>query len=139
MYGPGFFTGSLIRRFGVLRVIGAGIALIAGCVAVALNGTTLAHFTAALVLLGVGWNFMYTGGTTLLTESARPDERAKTQGANDVFMLATMGLSSFSSGALLNAAGWERMNLGVLPVLLIVAAAVAGLAMLRRRSGRAEA
>jgi predicted MFS family arabinose efflux permease len=139
MYGPGFFTGSLIRRFGVLQVIGAGITLIAGCVAVALNGTTLLHFTAALVLLGVGWNFMYTGGTTLLTESYRPDEKAKTQGANDVFMLATMGISSFSSGALLNAAGWERMNLGVLPVLLIVAAAAAGLAMLRRRSGRAAA
>jgi MFS family permease len=139
MYGPGFFTGSLIRRFGVLQVIGAGTALVAGCVAVALSGTTLLHFTAALVLLGVGWNFMYTGGTTLLTESARPDEKAKTQGANDVFMLATMGISSFSSGALLNAAGWERMNLGVLPVLLIVAAAAAGLAMLRRRPGRAAA
>ena len=69
MYAPGFVTGSLIRRFGVLNVILAGIALVAACVAVALNGITVTHFLVALALLGVGWNFMYTGGTTLLTES----------------------------------------------------------------------
>jgi MFS family permease len=133
MYGPGFFTGSLIRRFGVLRVIGAGVALMAGCVAVALHGTTIAHFLIALVLLGIGWNFMYTGGTTLLTETYQPSEKARTQGANDFFILATMSVSSFSSGALLSAAGWERMNLGALPVLLVVAAAVGWLAAQRRR------
>jgi MFS family permease len=133
MYGPGFFTGSLIRRFGVLKVIAGGIVLIAVCVGVALHGTTVAHFTVALVLLGIGWNFMYTGGTTLLTESYRPNEKARTQGANDFFILATMGISSFSSGALLSAAGWETMNLGALPVLLAVAGAVAWLAALRRR------
>jgi predicted MFS family arabinose efflux permease len=134
MYGPGFFTGSLIRRFGVLKVIAGGIVLIAACVGVALHGTTVAHFTVALVLLGIGWNFMYTGGTTLLTESCRPNEKARTQGANDFFILATMGISSFSSGALLSAAGWETMNLGALPVLLAVAGAVAWLAAQRRRT-----
>jgi MFS family permease len=139
MYGPGFFTGSLIRRFGVLKVIGGGVALIAACVAVALHGTTVAHFVVALVLLGVGWNFMYTGGTTLLTESYQPSEKARTQGANDFFILATMGISSFSSGALLSTAGWETMNLGALPVLLVVATAVAWLAGQRRRAGRAAA
>jgi hypothetical protein len=138
MYGPGFFTGSLIRRFGVLQVIAGGVALIACCVAVALHGTTVAHFTVALVLLGVGWNFMYTGGTTLLTDSYQPNEKARTQGANDFLMLATMGVSSFSSGALLSAAGWERMNLGALPVLLVVVAALTWLGVLRRRAGHAS-
>ncbi len=83
MYAPGFVTGSLINRFGVLKMILAGIAVMAGGAAVALNGNDLAHFVVALVLIGVGWNFMYTGGTTLLTESYAPAEKARTQGAND--------------------------------------------------------
>jgi len=139
MYAPGFFTGSLIRRFGVLRVILAGIVLIGACVAVALNGNTIAHFLAALVLLGVGWNFMYTGGTTLLTESYRPAEKAKTQGANDFAVFATMGISSASSGALVSLAGWERMNAVALPVLATVALAVGWLAWLRRHRQRRSA
>jgi MFS family permease len=138
MYAPGFFTGALIRRFGVLNVILAGVALVAGCVAVALNGDTLAHFVAALVLLGVGWNFMYTGGTTLLTETYDPAEKAKTQGTNDFAVFATMGVSSFSSGALVSLAGWERMNAAALPVLVIVAVAVIWLAR-RRAAGTAAA
>jgi len=132
MYAPGFVTGSLIRRFGVLQVILAGVALIGVCIAVALNGNTVAHFLAALALLGVGWNFMYTGGTTLLTASYRPAEKAKTQGANDFAVFATMGISSASSGALVSLAGWERMNAAALPVLAIVALAVAWLAWLRK-------
>jgi MFS family permease len=136
MYAPGFVTGSLIRRFGTLRVILAGVALVAGCVAVALNGTTVAHFWVALVLLGIGWNFMYTGATTLLTESYRPAEKAKTQGANEFIVFTTMGISSFSSGALVSAAGWEAMNAAALPVLAVVALGVFWLAWLR--SGRAR-
>jgi len=136
MYAPGFVTGGLIRRFGVLRVILAGVALVGVCIAVALNGNTIAHFLAALVLLGIGWNFMYTGGTTLLTESYRPAEKAKTQGANDFAVFATMGVSSVSSGALVSMAGWERMNAAALPVLAIVALAVAWLGWLRRRHHR---
>jgi MFS family permease len=133
MYAPGFFTGSLIKRFGVLNVIVAGCAVIALGVAIALTGTSVAHFTAALVLLGIGWNFMYTGGTTLLTESYRPVEKAKTQGANDLIQFLVMGVSSFSSGALVSAAGWEAMNIGALPILAAVALAAAWLAWLRRR------
>jgi MFS family permease len=133
MYAPGFVTGSLIRRFGVLGVILAGVALMAGCVLVALAGTTIAHFWAALVLLGVGWNFMYTGGTTLLTETYRPAEKARAQGANDLAVFATMGVSSFSSGALVSAAGWEAMNAAALPVLAVVALAVGWLAWRRPR------
>ena len=133
MYAPGFVTGSLIRRFGTLKVILAGVAFIVGCVAVALNGTTIAHFWIALVLLGIGWNFMYTGATTLLTESYRPAEKARAQGANDFIMFTTMGISSFSSGALVSAAGWEAMNAAALPVLAVVVVAVGWLAWLRGR------
>ncbi len=136
MYAPGFFTGDLIKRFGVLRVIVAGIALMAGCAVAATAGNTIAHFLAALVLLGVGWNFMYTGATTLLTESYTPAERAKTQGANDFIMFTTMGISSFASGALVSSAGWERMNLGAIPVLAVALAAVAWLAWRGRRLPR---
>ncbi len=124
MYAPGFVTGSLIRRFGVLNVILAGIVLVAGCVAVALNGNTVAHFMVALALVGVGWNFMYTGGTTLLTESYSPAEKARTQGANDFIVFASMAVSSLASGALLSLAGWEAMNRGVLPFLALIAAVV---------------
>jgi MFS family permease len=132
MYAPGFFTGSLIRRFGVLNVILAGILLVAACVAVALNGNTVAHFLAALALVGVGWNFMYTGGTTLLTEAYAPAEKARTQGANDFIVFATMALSSLASGALVSAAGWETMNRAVLPFLAMIAAVVLWHARRRR-------
>ena len=124
MYAPGFVTGTLINRFGVLRMILAGIAVMAGGTAVALNGNDLAHFVVALVLIGVGWNFMYTGGTTLLTESYAPAEKARTQGANDFFMFSIMAVSSFSSGAMVSAAGWEVMNVVALPILALIAAVV---------------
>jgi MFS family permease len=133
MYAPGFFTGTLIRRFGVLEVIIAGVAVVAACVAVALQGTTVAHFVVALALLGIGWNFMYTGGTTLLTEAYAPAEKARTQGANDLFVFATMGVSSLASGALVTAAGWEAMNRAVLPALALIAGAALWLAWRRRR------
>ena len=132
MYAPGFVTGSLIGRFGAPRVILAGVALMGACVWVALAGISVPHFTVALVLLGIGWNFMYTGGTTLLTEAYRPGERARTQGANDAVVFTMMGLSSFSSGALVSVAGWERMNAAMIPLLLIVAGAVLWLMRLRR-------
>jgi len=124
MYAPGFFTGSLIKRMGMLRVIVAGVVLMAAGSLVALNGVTLAHFVAALVLVGIGWNFMYTGGTTLLIESYAPAEKARTQGANDFIVFSIMGVSSFSSGALVSAAGWEVMNWGALPVLVLIAGVV---------------
>ena len=136
MYAPGFFTGDLIKRLGVLRVILAGVALMAMSTLIALNGDSVAHFTLALVVLGVGWNFMYTGGTTLLTEAYSPDERAKTQGANDFIVFTIMGISSFSSGALVSAAGWETMNRGVLPFLAVVAAAVLWFGWRRMQAAR---
>jgi MFS family permease len=124
MFAPGFFTGSLIRRFGVLQVILVGIVLVALCAAIALNGITVTHFLVALALLGIGWNFMYTGGTTLLTEAYAPAEKARVQGTNDFIVFATMGVTSLASGAMVSAAGWEAMNRAVLPVLAAIAAAV---------------
>jgi MFS family permease len=132
MYAPGFFTGSLMRRFGVLNVILAGVILVALCAVIALQGTTVAHFLVALAALGLGWNFMYTGGTTLLTEAYAPAEKARVQGANDFIVFATMGVSSFASGAMVSAAGWEAMNRAVLPVLALIAAAVVWFAWRRR-------
>ena len=140
MYAPGFVTGTLIKRFGVLRVIVAGTALMAGCVAVALSGNRIGHFWTALVLLGVGWNFMYTGGTTLLTEAYTPAEKAKAQGLNDFTVFAVMGVSSFASGALVNTAGWETMNAGALPFVAAVAIAASWFGLTcRRRVGRSPA
>jgi len=133
MYAPGFFTGSMIKRFGPLRMIIAGALFMVGCVAVSLSGSQIWHFWAALVLLGVGWNFMYTAGTTLLTETYTPAEKAKTQGVNDAIVFTVMLVSSFSSGALVSAAGWERMNLGALPLLVVVACATLWLAWMRTR------
>jgi MFS family permease len=131
MYGPGFVTGTLISRFGVLKVIGAGIALTAGAIAVALHGITVAHFVVALILLGLGWNFMYTGGTTLLTESYAPTERAHVQGVNDLIVFVTMGVSSLTSGALIAAGGWDVANWAGVPVLAVIAIAVTALAWQR--------
>jgi hypothetical protein len=131
MYGPGFVTGTLITRFGVLKVIGAGIALTAGAIAVALNGITVAHFVLALILVGLGWNFMYTGGTTLLTESYAPTEKAHVQGVNDLILFVTMGISSLTSGALVAAGGWDVANWAAIPVLAVIAIAVTALAWQR--------
>jgi MFS family permease len=133
MYAPAFFTGGLIKRFGVLPVIGGGIVVLAAGSLVALHGTTVAHFVAALVLVGVGWNFMYTGGTVLLGESHSATEKARAQGANDFLVFAVMGVSSFSSGALLSSAGWQVMNWAALLVLALAAAMVASFGHARRR------
>ncbi len=132
MYAPGFFTGSLIRRFGVLNVILAGTVLVGLCTAVALNGTTVAHFVVALALLGIGWNFMYTGGTTLLTECYAPAEKARAQGANDFIVFSTMLVSSLASGAMVSTVGWETMNRAMLPFLVLIAGAVVWLGWRRR-------
>jgi MFS family permease len=125
MYAPGFFTGNLIKRFGVLRIMAAGVALNFVCVAIALSGHEVMHFWWALFLLGVGWNFLYVGGTTLLTETYRPEERAKVQGINDSCVFATMAVSSFSSGLLLHADGWTMLNrISLVPLALLLTALI---------------
>jgi MFS family permease len=133
MFAPSFVTGSLIARFGVLQVMGTGVAIMFACVAVGLSGQLVMNFWVALVLLGLGWNFMYVGGSALLTEQYRPSEKAKAQGMNEITIFAVQALSSFSSGVLVNAAGWNVLNYIALPLLVTAAASLAWLA-LRRRS-----
>lgn len=132
MFGPSFFTGTLIRRFGVLQVMAAGALLLYAVVAIALSGISVPHFWLALVLLGIGWNFLYIGGTTLLTDACSPAERAKTQGANDSIIFLTMMVTSFGSGVLIDAKGWEVLNWLALPFITVAAAAVLWLLARRR-------
>lgn len=131
MYAPSFFTGSLINRFGVLNIILAGIVLLFGSIVAALSGTHLIHFWAALFILGVGWNFMYVGASSLLTECYTPAERAKTQAANDFLVFCTMAVSSASSGLLMSKSGWHAVNYGSIPFLVL--AAIATFWLIRRR------
>jgi MFS family permease len=119
MYCPSFFTGSLIARFGAERVVAAGLLLLTGCAVVALSGTSIGHFWLALVLLGVGWNFGFIGGTELVTETYRPEERAKVQALNDFLVFGSVAVASFSSGQMLFIGGWNALNLVVLPVALV--------------------
>ena len=117
MFVPSFFTGHLIKRFGELPIMGIGAALNFACVAIALSGVDLMQFLAALLLLGVGWNFLFTGATALFTTAYSPEERNKAQGAMDTCIFATMALTSFSSGALITTQGWTWLNLGsLLPI-----------------------
>ena len=120
MFVPSFFTGHLIKRFGALPVMTVGALLNLVCVAVALSGVDLMQFLVALFVLGVGWNFLYTGGTTLFTQAYRPEEKNRAQGVMDVCVFGTMVLSSFASGALVTTQGWTLLNLGsLLPMGLV--------------------
>jgi MFS family permease len=132
MFAPSFVTGHLIARFGVLRVIGVGALLTGLCAGVALSGASFAHFWVALVLLGIGWNFMFVGATALLTASHTPAERTKAQAANDVIVFGSVAVTSLASGAIHHLFGWAVLNYAVLPALALALAALAWLA--RRRA-----
>ena len=131
MFVPSFFTGRLIKRFGVLPIMTVGLLLNIACVAFALSGNDVMHFLGALMVLGVGWNFLYIGGTTLATRAWRPEERTQGQAALDFCVYTTMTLTSFSSGALVTTGGWQAMNLGALLPLGLMALALLWLARLR--------
>ena len=132
MFAPSFFTGALIRRYGVLTIMFCGMLLEVGSVLIGLVGVQVVHFWWALTLLGVGWNFLYIGGTTLLTECYRPSEKAKAQGTHDFLVFITTALASFSSGLLINRAGWELLNIAALPFLALVGFAIIWLTRKRR-------
>jgi len=120
MFAPGFFTGHLIKRFGALPIMGVGVVLNGVCIAVALTGVDLMQFLVALFALGVGWNFLFTGSTTLALTAYRPEERDKAQGVLNFCVFATLALSSLSSGVLVTTQGWTWLNLGsIAPVLLM--------------------
>jgi len=127
MFAPGFFTGHLIRRFGALPVMAVGLALNLACVMVALSGVELRHFGFALALLGVGWNFLFTGSTTLALTSYAPEEKDRAQAALNFFIFATLALTSFASGVLVTTQGWTLLNLGSLVPIAIVGIGLVGL------------
>lgn len=133
MFVPSFFTGALLRRFRTTSVMLAGVLLFAAQVAVVTSGIRFGDYVVGLVLLGVAWNFMFVGGSTLLMETYRPSERGAAQGLNDFLVVGVSVLSSFSAGALLEGLGWRGLNLVVLPVLAVAAAVIALAAAQQRR------
>ena len=119
MFAPGFFTGNLIKKFGPLKIMGVGVLLNLFCILIALSGTDLDQFLIALFLLGVGWNFLFTGSTTLAISAYKPEEKDKAQAAINFFVFSTMAVTAFSSGALVTTQGWWILNIGsLIPVAL---------------------
>ncbi len=135
MFAPSFVTGSLIKRFGVLNILLVGAGLLLAAVATNLEGLGLVNFLVGLTLLGLGWNFLFIGGTTLLTEGYRPEERSRIQGLNDFLIFGGVAAGSFASGALHSHFGWEAVNYGVLPLIGVVLIAIVSLWVARARQG----
>jgi MFS family permease len=139
MFIPSFFTGHLIVRFGVKRIISAGLVILGLAGAVALMGVQLGNFYAALILLGIGWNFGFIGATTLLASSHAPHERGKAQGLNDMLVFGFVTLASLASGGLMNCAGstaehgWSAVNFAMVPFLLLAGIALTWLVISSRR------
>jgi MFS family permease len=132
MYAPSFVTGGLIARFGVERITGIGLGLIALTAVVGIAGITVAHFWSALVLLGVGWNLAFIGATTMVTQCHRPHERNKVQAFNDFLIFGSMAVASFSSGQLLEYLGWQAINEVIFPTILVAGAMLVWLALRKR-------
>ena len=130
MYVPSFFTGILISRFGVKRIIGIGMAILATAGMVALSGVDIRNFYAALILLGIGWNFGFIGATTMLSRAHTPAERGRVQGMNDFMVFGMVTLASLSSGGLMNCSGgsaqegWQAVNLAMVPFLMLAGGAL---------------
>jgi predicted MFS family arabinose efflux permease len=137
MFAPGFFTGHLIKRFGTLPIMTLGLALNAVCVAIALSGVEFRQFVAALFLLGLGWNFLFTGATSLALTAYRPEEKDQAQGALNFCVFAVLALSSLASGVLVTTQGWALLNLGSLLPLALTALTLAWLALGRRKGQNA--
>ncbi len=135
MFAPSFFTGHLIVRFGAPRIVALGLMILGVAGAVALSGVALQHFYATLILLGLGWNFGYIGATTMLTQAHRPEERGRIQGVNDAIVFGGVFIASLSSGGLMNCsggsvvAGWNAVNLAMVPFLVLAGGALIWLAM----------
>ena len=137
MYAPSFITGSLIARFGVARITGIGLGLIALAAAVGVAGITVAHFWTGLILLGLGWNLSFIGATTMVTQCHRPEERNKVQSFNDFLIFGSMAVSSFASGQMLAYLSWPAINEVVFPTVLIAGGLLVWLAMRKRDEARA--
>jgi MFS family permease len=132
MFAPGFFTGHLIKRYGTLPVMSVGLVLNLVCIAVALSGVELHHFLVALFALGVGWNFLFTGATTLSLQAYTAQEKDKAQAVLNFCMFATLALTSFASGVLVTTRGWTLLNYGSLLPVALTGAGLLWLAWRRR-------
>lgn len=139
MYGPSFFTGALIARFGAPKIVAAGLLLEAGAAGIGLSGITAMHFWATLIVLGVGWNFSFIGASALVLETHRPQERNKVQAFNDFLVFGMMAIGSFSSGQLLANYGWSAVNMVVFPPVAIGLVALSLASWARRRKARLAA
>ncbi len=129
MFAPSFFTGSLIKRFGVDKIMFIGGLMGLACVAINLLGHSVSHYWFALTLLGISWNFLFIGGTTLLTETYHPEERSKTQAMNDFSIFTMVTIASLSAGSLQHHFGWQIVNIGVIPLLVIILISIIWLMM----------
>ncbi|NND92962.1 MAG: MFS transporter [Granulosicoccus sp.] len=145
MFIPSFFTGHLIIRFGVTRIISAGLLILAMAGVIALLGVRLENFYITLILLGVGWNFGFLGATTLLASAHAPHERGRAQGLNDMLVFGCVTLASLASGGLMNCSGgtpvngWNAVNLAMIPFLLLAGGALLWLRLQKYRAGTAAA
>ena len=135
MFAPGFFTGHLIKRFGTLPIMLVGVLLNALCIVIALSGQDLHQFLVALFLLGVGWNFLFTGATTLSLKAYLPQEKDRAQGAINFCVFGVMAVTSFASGALVTTQGWHQLNMGSLVPVTVLAAALIWLSLRARAAG----
>ncbi len=134
MFAPSFFTGHLIHRFGVLPVMAAGVLMLFLCTTLSLAGDGYNLFLASLITLGIGWNFLFVGSTTLLTGVHRQSEKGLVQGINDFLVFSGVASTALLSGYLHHQIGWQNMNYGVMPVLLLAAISIAALGIMRARS-----
>jgi MFS family permease len=134
MYGPSFFTGSLIARFGAQRIVATGLLLEAIAATIGLTGITAMHFWATLIVLGLGWNFGFVGASALVLETHRPQEKNKVQAFNDFLVFGMMAVGSFSSGQLLANFGWSAVNLVVYPPVAVGLAVLMFASFARRRA-----
>ena len=134
MFGPSFFTGRLISRFGKEKIVATGQVLLLGCATTALSGLHLWQFWTALVLLGAGWNFSFIGSTAILAETYRPSEKSKVQGLHDFLLFGSVAFASLMSGQVYNAYGWETLNRIVFPVVAVCLISLGGLAIARGRA-----
>ncbi len=134
MFLPSFFTGMLIQKFGVYRIIISGLAILSLYIVIALMGTGFAHFVSALFIVGLGWNFLFIGGSSLLTKVYRPEEKEKTQAFHDFTVFAVISIASFFAGSLFNYWGWNGVNIALIPMLIITLIVVTRIVMSQKNS-----
>jgi hypothetical protein len=136
MFAPSFITPWLIRKIGIINLLLLGVGMNAAAVGFNLAGSSLLHYWSAMVLLGIGWNFLFIGGTSLLTETYTDVEKGKAQAMNDFVIFTTVTLSSLSAGWLLHNLGWRAVNVGVIPVLVLISMVIVVLFTQQRRQPR---